>query len=63
MTQILTTVTFRYKYPLNIDFYESDNEDDAILEELAVIKDEPLLMIDAVAAHKRGEFTVTVEKV
>jgi len=59
--KVKTKITFVVEYPLEMDFYDKD-EDVALELEKIFVTDNPLWIIDAFTAKDSGSFTVDVEK-
>jgi len=59
--KVKTRITFEVEYPLEMDFYDKD-EDVALEMEKTFVTDNPLWIIDAFAAKDSGSFTVEVKK-
>jgi len=59
--RVKTRITFEVEYPLEMEFYDADEDKALELERFLVTKD-PVWIIDAFEAKGLGSFTVSVEK-
>ena len=60
--KVKTVIVFKVEYPLNLEFYGTDEEKALEMERACVIGD-PVVIIDSFAARNRGTFTTKVERI
>ena len=61
--KVKTTIIFEVEYSLNLEFYETDDEEKAVEREQELVSENPVITIDSFAARSRGTFTTKVEAI
>ena len=61
--KVKVTIIFETEYNMELDFYDTDNEEEALGIERACVAKDPVGLMDAFEAKGRGTFTTKVERV